>query len=72
MAEYPSSNSTLETETEDQIVKRIQKLKDTYEQASNESRKEIGEIYSSYMGKTDEYQATPYDTKDSIRSCAPK
>lgn len=80
MAEYPAVNSTSapeepeikdnpqeeQKETEDEIVKRIQKLKDTYEQASKESRKEIGEIYSSYMGKMDEVQATPYDTKDSI------
>lgn len=79
MADYPA-DSTLpaeetelkdnpqeeEKETEDQIVKRIQKLKDTYEQASKESRTEIGELYSSYMGKMDEVQATPYDTKDSI------
>lgn len=55
-----------EEETQDQIVKRILALKDTYEQSSQETRQEIGELYSSYMGKMDEVQNTPYDTKDSI------
>lgn len=69
MNEYNASNSTPETEikeSEDQIVKRILALKDTYEQSSKDTRQEIGEIYSSYMGKMDEVQSTPYDTKDSI------
>lgn len=61
-------NSTPEApkETEDQIVKKIEKLKSTYEQASKESRTEIGELYASYMGKIDNTQSVPYDVKDSI------
>lgn len=72
MEQYPAVNSTSapeaekEQQTEEQIVARIEGLVSTYEQSSKEERKEIGEIYSSYMGKMDEVQSTPYDTKDSI------
>lgn len=69
MQSYPSPNSTSEAEvkqSEDEIVKSILALKDTYEQSSKDNRQEIGEIFASYMGKMDQVQSTPYDTKDSI------
>jgi len=60
MEEYPSSNSTLETETpeetkketqtEAQIVERVSSLKKQYEQATVDSRTQFAEIYSVYMG----------------------
>jgi hypothetical protein len=64
----PNSNAGAEQpeETEEQIVSSIIKLKDTYEQASKDTRTEIGEIFSAYMGKIDEIQNTPYSTKDTI------
>ena len=51
---------------EKEIVDKVLKLKKQYEQATQDSRKEFSEIYSVYMGKTDEVQSTPYDTKDDI------
>lgn len=55
-----------EKKSEKDIVDRVLKLKKQYEQATQDSRKEFSEIYSVYMGKTDEVQPTPYDTKDDI------
>ena len=75
MEEYPSSNSTLETEpteekkeekSEQEIVDRILSLKKTYEQATQDSRKEFQDIFSVYSGKTDDIQSTPYNTTDDI------
>lgn len=51
---------------EQEIVDRVLKLKKQYESATQDSRKEFSEIFSVYMGKTDEVQSTPYDTKDDI------
>lgn len=76
MEEYPSSNSTLETETpieekkeqmsEQDIVDKVSKLKKQYEQATVDSRNQFAEIYSVYMGKTGDIQSTPYSTADDI------
>lgn len=71
MEVYPAPNSTSEAEkteetTEESVVRSVLALKETYEQASQSTRTEIGEIFSSYMGKMDEVQSTPYDTKDSV------
>lgn len=55
-----------EKKPEKDIVDRVLKLKKQYEQATQDSRKEFPEIFSVYMGKTDEVQSTPYDTKDDI------
>lgn len=51
---------------EKDIVDRVLKLKKQYEQATQDSRKEFAEIFSVYMGKTDEVQKTPYNTTDDI------
>jgi hypothetical protein len=53
-------------QTQKQIADRILKLRKDYETASQEQRAEKLEIYSAYMGKMDEVQATPYETKESI------
>lgn len=73
MAEYPAVNSTSapeepkeEVKSEKSIVDRITKLKDSYEQATIDSRNQFSEIYAVYMGKTDEIQSTPYNTVDDI------
>lgn len=76
MENYPSSDSTIETETpaeekketmtEQQIVDRVTSLKKQYEQATTDSRSQFAEIFSVYMGKTDEIQSTPYATTDDI------
>jgi hypothetical protein len=55
-----------ETKTEESIVKDIMADKKRYEQASQDDRTEIGEIYKVYQGKIDEVQSTPYDIKESI------
>jgi hypothetical protein len=51
---------------EKDIVDRVLKLKKQYEESTQDSRKEYSEIYSVYMGKTDEVQKTPYLTTDDI------
>lgn len=51
---------------EKEIVDRVLSLKKQYETATQDSRKEFSEIFSVYMGKTDDIQSTPYDTKDDI------
>jgi len=65
--EQPEQSEPIETKkSEKEIVDRVLKLKKQYEQATQDSRKEFSEIFSVYMGKTDEVQSTPYDTKDDI------
>lgn len=76
MADYPAVNSTSAPEeqtepiekakTEQEIVDRVLKLKKSYEQATLDTRKEFSEIFSVYMGKTDEVQKTPYNTTDDV------
>jgi len=64
--EYESQEKQTKEMTEDQIVKRIEGLKKSYEQATVDSRSEFAEIFNVYMGKTDYIQSTPYATKDDI------
>ena len=80
MEDTMASNSTLEApeknqlepatqepeETPQQIVDKIMGLKKSYEQATVDSRKEIGEIYNSYLGKMENVVNAPYDTKETI------
>ena len=74
MEEYEAENSTPQAEdtkeekkmTEQEIVDRVLKLKKQYEQSTQDSRQEFAEIFSVYMGKTDEVQSTPYATQDDI------
>ena len=74
MEEYEAENSTPQAEdtteekkmTEQEIVDRVLKLKKQYEQATQDTRQEFSEIFSVYMGKTDEVQKTPYNTTDDI------
>ena len=74
MEDYEAKNSTLLAEetneevgkTEQEIVDRVLKLKKQYEQSTQDSRQTFTEIYSVYMGKTDEVQMTPYATQDDI------
>lgn len=55
-----------EVMSEEQIVKRVMGLKDSYEQSTIDSRSQFSEIFDVYMGKTDYVQSTPYSTKDDI------
>lgn len=65
--EQPGQSEPIETKkSEKEIVDRVLKLKKQYEQATQDTRKDFSEIFSVYMGKTDEVQSTPYDTKDDI------
>ena len=52
--------------SEQEIVDRVLKLKKSYEQSTQDSRSEFADIYNVYMGKTEDVQSTPYDTKDDI------
>ena len=62
----PDIEEEVEEQTETQIIDQFEKEKKNYEQASQSNRAEIKEIYSVYMGKTDEVITTPYDTKETI------
>lgn len=65
--EYESkAHENAEVMSEEQIVKRVMGLKDSYEQATVDSRSQFSEIFNIYMGKTDYVQSTPYSTKDDI------
>lgn len=71
MEEYKEGKETpahekKEEQSEQQIVARILKLKNSYEQATVDSRNEYSEVFNVYMGKTENVQSTPYDTKDDI------
>jgi hypothetical protein len=52
--------------TPKQIIDTLFKERDQYQQASSTQRNDINDIYSVYMGKTDEAKSTPYKSKESI------
>jgi len=60
------AHENAEVMSEEQIVKRVMGLKDSYEQSTVDSRSQFSEIFDVYMGKTDYVQSTPYSTKDDI------
>lgn len=66
IAEAPQEETQVETQTEDQIIKQFEKEKKQYEQSSQEARSEITDIYNAYLGKMDEVQSTPYNTKETM------
>lgn len=65
--EYQKENKEAqEVNAEQKIVERVLKLKKQYENATQDSRTEFSEIYSTYTGKTDEILQTPYNTRDDV------
>lgn len=52
--------------TEKQIVDHVMKLKESYEQATIDSRRDFSDIFAVYMGKSEIIQSTPYNTVDDI------
>lgn len=55
-----------EKKSEKQVVEKVTKLLSSYEQATEDVRKEFTDIYNVYMGKMDSVQDTPYETKESL------
>jgi hypothetical protein len=52
--------------TQDEIVKNFEKEKKLYEQTSADNRREIREIFNSYLGKEDENKKLPYKHHETI------
>ena len=61
-----TSDDVEEKTTPKQIIDTLFKERDQYQQASSTQRSDINNIYSAYMGRTDEIKATPYKSKESI------
>jgi hypothetical protein len=66
----PISNNTepgIETtSSEDKIIKDLFQEKDSYQQATNEQRSIVNDIYSAYMGKMENVKKLPYKSQESI------
>jgi hypothetical protein len=54
------------TSSEDKIIKDLFTEKDSYQQATNEQRSIVNDIYSAYMGKMENVKKLPYKSQESI------
>jgi len=62
----PTSSKTDDVISEDKISKDLFKEKDSYQQATNEQRSIVNDIYSAYMGKMENVKKLPYKSQESI------